>query len=68
MEKKKKSVAHLTQDEILERIKETTGFWRVQKWLVILNASVDPRSAAEIARHTGLAQQTVHIVQIVTGS
>ena len=36
------------------------GFWRVQKWLVILNALVDPRPAGEIALHTGLAEQSVH--------
>jgi len=51
---------HLDQDEIKQKIKETKGFWRVQKWLVILNAMTDPRPASEIALHTGLAQQTVH--------
>ncbi|MBF0583189.1 MAG: winged helix-turn-helix domain-containing protein [Magnetococcales bacterium] len=60
MQKVTKATAHLTQEEILLRIKETTGFWKVQKWLVILNATVAPRLAAEIALHTGLAQQTVH--------
>ncbi len=60
MGKLTKAVGHLTQAEILEKIKETTGFWKVQKWLVILNATVDPRPAIEIALHTGLAQQTVH--------
>lgn len=60
MKKMTRAVAHLTQEEILLRVKETIGFWRVQKWLVILNATVDPRPAAEIALHTGLAQQTVH--------
>jgi transposase len=51
---------HLTKEEILGKIKATVGFWRVQKWLVILNGLVDPRPASEIALHTGLAQQTVH--------
>jgi len=51
---------HLSVAAIQERIKQTAGFVRVQKWLVIYNAAVDPRPAREIAMHTGLAQQTVH--------
>ncbi len=60
MGKVTKVVTHLSQEEILEKIKGTVGFWRVQKWLVIWNALVDPRPAEEIAIHTGLAKQTVH--------
>ncbi len=55
-----RAAAHLTPDEIQEKIKKTVGFLRVQKWLVIYNAVVDPRPAREIALHTGLAVQTVH--------
>jgi transposase len=55
-----KSISHLSKEEIQERIKTTVGFWRVQKWLVIWNALVDPRPAREIALHTGLAEQSVH--------
>lgn len=55
-----KIVKHLTSEEIENKIKETVGFWRVQKWLVILNAMVDPRPAKTIALHTGLAEQTVY--------
>lgn len=51
---------HLSEKEIMLKIKETAGFWRVQRWLVILNATVAPRSAKEIAIHTGLSEQTVH--------
>ncbi len=60
MGKVTKAVSHLKPEEILERIKQTAGFWRVQKWLVILNATVDPRPAKTLALHTGLAEQTVH--------
>lgn len=60
MGKVTKVVDHLSEGEVKERIKETVGFWRVQKWLVILNALVDPRPAKDIALHTGLAVQTVH--------
>ena len=55
-----KVVEHLSEEEIIKKIKDTVGFWRVQKWLVIWNALVDPRPASEIALHTGLAVQTVH--------
>jgi transposase len=60
MGKVTKAVSHLKPEEILERMKQTVGFWRVQKWLVILNATVDPRPAKTLALHTGLAEQTVH--------
>jgi transposase len=55
-----RSLPHLSQEEILGKIKATVGFWKVQKWLAIWNGLVDPRPAREIAVHTGLAQQTVH--------
>ncbi|MFZ5449135.1 MAG: helix-turn-helix domain-containing protein [Thermodesulfobacteriota bacterium] len=60
MGKVTKSIPHLSREEIQEKIKGTVGFWRVQKWLVIWNALVDPRPAREIALHTGLAEQSVH--------
>lgn len=55
-----KSIAHLSKEEVQTKIKTTVGFWRVQKWLVIWNALVDPRPASEIALHIGLAEQSVH--------
>lgn len=55
-----KAKDHLSAAEINDKIKLTVGFWRVQRWLVIHNALVDPRPASEIALHTGLAVQTVH--------
>jgi hypothetical protein len=60
MGKVSKAVPHLSPEEIQERIHHTTGFWRVQKWLVILHATVDPAPAQTIALHTGLAVQTIH--------
>jgi transposase len=50
---------HLSVDQVSERIKGTVGFWRVQKWLVIYNLLVDPRPLREVARHVGLAWQSV---------
>jgi len=60
MAKVTKAEPHLSEEEILKRIKRTVGFWRVQKWLAVLIATVDPCPAREIARHTGLAEQTIH--------
>ncbi len=50
----------LSEAEIRIKIKNTKGFWKVQKWLVVLNALVDPRPAKEIALHTGLSEASVH--------
>ena len=56
-----RAVHHLSEEEILKRIKRTVGFGRIQKWLaILLIATIDPCPAGEIARHTGLAEQTVH--------
>lgn len=60
MPKKTRVKPHLSPGEIQEKLKQTVGFLRVQKWLVIYNAAIDPRPASEIARHTGLAEQTIH--------
>ncbi len=60
MGKVTKAKPHLTEDQVLAKIKSTVGYWRVQGWQVIWNATVDPRPASQIATHVGLAQQTVH--------
>jgi predicted transcriptional regulator len=60
MPKATKVLPYLTPEEIQGKIKQTVGFINVQKWLIIYNAAVDPRPAREIAKHTGLAEQTVH--------
>ncbi len=55
-----RAAAHLSEEEIAERMRQTTGFWRVQRWLAIRHALVDPATAREIGRRVGLAEQTVH--------
>ncbi len=60
MAKVPKAEPHLSEEEILKRIKRTVRFWRVQKWIAVLIATVDPCPARQIARHTGLAEQTIH--------
>lgn len=52
---------HLTVDEIMNKIKETKGFWKVQKWMIIYNAKVEPRKAEKIAKHVGVSKATVNI-------
>ena len=60
MGKVSKTEPHLSQDALQAKIHTTKGFWRVQKWLVIWHATVDPAPARTIALHTGLKEQTVH--------
>ncbi len=51
---------HLSAEEIESRLKETVGTREHRRWLIIWNALVDPREAKEIAKHTGVAENTVH--------
>jgi transposase len=44
----------------MQKIKSTTGLWRVQKWLIIYNALEHPRSAEDIAKHTAVSVGLVH--------
>lgn len=60
MGKLTRAAAHLTLEEIDRKIKTTVGFWRVQRWLMIRHALLDPRPASEIASHVGLSTQSVH--------
>jgi transposase len=53
-------MAHLSEEEIDERLRHTTGFWRVQRWLAIRHALLDPAPARVIGQRVGLAEQTVH--------
>ena len=51
---------HLTLDEIKMKMQMTAGFLKMQKWLVIYNAIIDPRPIPEIAKHTGLSEASVY--------
>ena len=53
---------HLSVEEVQHKIKTATNFRRQQKWLIVYNALVDPREAAQIALHTGTTKRTVHQV------
>ncbi len=50
---------HLKEEEILDKIKNTVGFWRVRRWLIIRNASVEKTTAENISKRIGVGKQTV---------
>ena len=51
---------YLSADEVRMKMQKSSGFLKLQKWLVIYNVLVDPRPLAEIARHTGLSESSVY--------
>jgi hypothetical protein len=52
--------AHLSLEEIRIKMRTKPGFLTMQKWLVIYNFIVHPRSLSQIAMHTGLSEATVY--------
>jgi transposase len=57
-----RAAAHLPVEEVKKRAKTDQRYWCRQRWLIIYNALVDPRPAAEIARHVAVSVDTVHQV------
>lgn len=55
-------VPHLTEAEVKRKMRTASDFRRQQKWWVVHNALVEPRTAAEIAKHTGTSVRDVHQV------
>lgn len=53
-------VDHLSLEEVRMRMQMMAGSMRLQKWLVIYNAIIDPRPVSEIALHTGLSEASVY--------
>lgn len=51
---------YLSPDEVRMKMQMTAGFLKMQKWLVIYNAIIDPRPVSEIAKHTGLSEASVY--------
>lgn len=60
MTETKRIAGHLSLEEVRLRMQMMAGHLRVQKWLVIYNAIVDPRPISEIAKHTGLSEASVY--------
>jgi hypothetical protein len=57
-----RAAAHLPVEEVKARLKLDPRPWCRQRWLIIFNALVEPRAAAEIAKHTGTTVAMVHQV------
>ncbi len=38
---------HLELEAVKQKLKQANKYWQRQKWLVIYNAMIDPRPAAE---------------------
>lgn len=57
-----RAAAHLPLEEVKARLKLDPRPWCRQRWLIIYNALVEPRAAAEIAKHTGTTEAMVHQV------
>jgi len=55
------AVPHLSEFEVSVRLKQTTGREH-RRWLIVWNALVDPRPAAEIALHADVSVSLVHSV------
>jgi len=53
---------HLPITEVKNRMRTDPRAMSRQRWLIIYNALVEPRSAAEIAQHCGVSKATVHAV------
>ena len=57
-----RAAAHLSAEEVLRRWKQDPRTHRRQRWLIIYQALVDPREAAQIAKHCGVSAATLHLL------
>jgi transposase len=55
-----RAAAHLSVEEVAFRWKHDPRPHCRQRWLIIYQALVDPREAAQIAKHCGVSTETVH--------
>jgi transposase len=55
-----RAAAHLSAEEVLRRWKQDPRPHRRHRWLIMYRALVDPREAAQIAKHCGVSTATVH--------
>lgn len=60
MSKVTKAKDYLNNEELEKKIKQTVGFWRVQKWLIVYNAVNFPRKSEEIANHLAVSKSLVN--------
>ena len=59
MPKTSKIHPHLSVSDIDKQIKETKGFWKVQRWMVIRHGLTNPTSSEAIGKAIGLGKSTV---------
>ena len=57
-----RAAAHLTREEVKQRMTSDPQPLYRQRWLIIYNALVEPRKAEDIARHCGVSKATVHAI------
>ena len=57
-----RAAAHLTREEVKQRMTSDPRSLYRQRWLIIYNALVEPRKAEDIARHCGVSKATVHAI------
>jgi len=63
MAKTSKIHPHLSLREIDQRLRQTQGFWKVQRWMAIRYAMVHPSNARQIAKAVGLSTSSVqHLI------
>lgn len=62
MARRTRAALHLSVEEVKDRMKNDPRPWCRNRWSIIYNALVDPREAADIAKHTGVSVSTVHNV------
>lgn len=60
MSKVTRAKEHLTNSAIQQKIRTTTSYWRVQKWLIVHNALNHPRTSRAIAEHLSVSKSLVH--------
>jgi len=63
MARTRKMAEHMSLEEIDVQIKETVGFWRVRRWMIIRQALVSDLSAEELGLLFGLRVDSVrHLI------
>jgi Homeodomain-like domain len=55
-----RAAAHLSAEEVKQRMKTAPSVLYRQRWLIIYTAQVAPRTAEKIAKECGVSQATVH--------
>jgi hypothetical protein len=55
-----RAAAHVPMEEVAARWNYDPRPHCRQRWLIIYQALVDPREAAQIAKHSGVSTETVH--------